>query len=375
MLPTKTTPSDDHQHPGDLLERVLVVAEGLADRRGGQPEEDEDQRERGDEQQARDQHAAPVGVVELGRLEAGHRREVAGHEGQHARGEERDEAGREGGEDADAAGIGVHRERSSASVKRRGEPAAVLARELTVGAELGEDRDHHLADQVATLWVVLGRKRVLEQFQGALVVPSSQAAKASARLAPGPLAVSVSRGEVRPRRETVDHEVARESGRTAPRVVLRLIALEQEPPELRGRLGVSRVELERRAQRLLVALFGEPVGLRGDELDSATPRSRAGGIAPVNSGDDLAVLERLDGGDAADVEARGDRRVGVDVELGELDLAVALLDLGLERRAELATGAAPLGPEVDDDGQLARALDDVVHEGRFGNVLDHCGRG
>ena len=44
----------------------------------------------------------------------------------------------------------------------------------------------------------------------------------------------------------------------------------------------------------------------------------------------------------------------------------------LEHRRELAARAAPLGPEVDDDGQLVRALDDVALEGRVGGVEDHA---
>ena len=45
----------------------------------------------------------------------------------------------------------------------------------------------------------------------------------------------------------------------------------------------------------------------------------------------------------------------------------------LEHRLEQLAGAAPLGPEVDDDRQLARALDDVLFEGRVGDV--HGGHG
>ena len=43
-------------------------------------------------------------------------------------------------------------------------------------------------------------------------------------------------------------------------------------------------------------------------------------------------------------------RVGVDVDLGQLDLALARGDGALDHRPELAARAAPLGPEVDDDG-------------------------
>ena len=52
--------------------------------------------------------------------------------------------------------------------------------------------------------------------------------------------------------------------------------------------------------------------------------------------------------------------IGVDVDLRERDGSFARGDLLLEHRRQRATRAAPRGPEVDDDGQLARALDDVA---------------
>ena len=70
----------------------------------GEAEQDEDRREAGDEEQAGAEHAAPAGVVELGRGDAGHGREVAGDERQHAGGEEGDDSRREGGEDAHSSG-------------------------------------------------------------------------------------------------------------------------------------------------------------------------------------------------------------------------------------------------------------------------------
>ena len=80
-------------------------------------------------------------------------------------------------------------------------------------------------------------------------------------------------------------------------------------------------------------------------------------------GDDLAVAERLHRRDALDPERGRDARVGVGVDLGQRDLAVARGHGLLEHRRERAARAAPRGPEVDDDGQLARALDDVALEG------------
>ena len=107
---------------------------------------------------------------------------------------------------------------------------------------------------------------------------------------------------------------------------------------------------------------------------SSRKRSTAGaGCAPDELGDDLAVLERLHGRDALDPVARlRDARVGVRVELGQRDLPVARADGLLEHRRQRAARPAPGGPEVDDDGQLARALDDVALEGLVGDVVDHA---
>ena len=94
----------DDQHAGDLGQQVLVILQGRAEAGGGQPEGDEDRREAGDEEQARPQHPAPTGVVELGGGDPGDRRKVTGDERQDAGREERDDPRREGGEDADAGG-------------------------------------------------------------------------------------------------------------------------------------------------------------------------------------------------------------------------------------------------------------------------------
>ena len=90
--------------------------------------------------------------------------------------------------------------------------------------------------------------------------------------------------------------------------------------------------------------------------------------------DDLAVLERLDGRDRLDPEGLREARVGVGVDLDELDLAGALVDGLLDHGPERAARAAPLGPEVDDHGLLVRALDDVALEGLFSGVDGHAAR-
>ena len=75
--------------------------------------------------------------------------------------------------------------------------------------------------------------------------------------------------------------------------------------------------------------------------------------------DDDAVLEGLDGRDALDLERLCEPLIRLGVDLGELDRTTAAGDGGLERRGELLARPAPLGPEVDDDGNLVRGLDDL----------------
>src|SRR5581483_5591913 len=73
---------------------------------------------------------------------------------------------------------------------------------------------------------------------------------------------------------------------------------------------------------------------------------RGGRVGADEASDGVAVAEDGHGGDALDAVPGGERPFGVDVDLGELELAVALGDLGFDRRAEHAAGTAPGGPEV-----------------------------
>ena len=85
-------------------------------------------------------------------------------------------------------------------------------------------------------------------------------------------------------------------------------------------------------------------------------------------GGDRAVLEQLDRGDAADALGPGDGLVLVGVELHELDPAGVLGGELLEDRAEHAAGPAPRRPEVDQDGDGARAGHDVAGERGVGGL-------
>ena len=72
------------------VSRSWFSLQAIAEGGRREAEEDEDGRKRGDEQQAGPEHATPVGVLHLVDADAGHDREVAGHERQHAGGDERD---------------------------------------------------------------------------------------------------------------------------------------------------------------------------------------------------------------------------------------------------------------------------------------------
>ena len=71
--------------PGrDLVEEELVVLKRAADPRGAQAEQDEDRREARHEEQAGNEHAAPVRLLQVRRGDPGHCREIARDEGQNA---------------------------------------------------------------------------------------------------------------------------------------------------------------------------------------------------------------------------------------------------------------------------------------------------
>src|SRR5690606_9466548 len=65
----------------------------------------------------------------------------------------------------------------------------------------------------------------------------------------------------------------------------------------------------------------------------------------------------------------------VDIDLHQLHRAVHRGDHLLDGRAELLAGTAPGRPEVDDHRDLAGGLDDVLHEGGVGAVLDQVALG
>lgn len=81
-----------------------------------------------------------------------------------------------------------------------------------------------------------------------------------------------------------------------------------------------------------------------------------------------------DGRNALDAELLHQHLVRVDIDLGQQEAAVVLDGQALQQRAQLLARLAPLGPEVDDDGDLGGALEDVALETGFIDV-DHQGGG
>src|SRR5581483_4514164 len=149
--------------------------------------------------------------------------------------------------------------------------------------------------------------------------------------------------------------------------LLELAPLAQDAGQRNRGVGAAGIELERLAERRLVPLAGQLLGLRGYERVEEA-RHHGAGLGADELGDDAAVAEGLDRRDALDPVRLGEPGVGIDVELRELDRAVAAFDLALEHRSEDATRSAPRGPEVDHDRDLAGPLDDRRLESRLAYV-------
>src|SRR6185312_15137957 len=83
---------------------------------------------------------------------------------------------------------------------------------------------------------------------------------------------------------------------------------------------------------------------------------------------DLATLVQDDGGDAAYAELARRGRIGVDVELGDRELAFVGLGDFIEHRREHLARPAPFRPEIDQHGILR--LQYVLLERGVRNVFD-----
>src|SRR5918997_1483246 len=258
-----------------------------------------------------------------------------------------------------AAGHGAAR--PAALVQRRRELAARLAGQRVLDPELVEHADDRPPEVVAAVGVALPRDRGGQPVQAALeIAPVPRRGRGSQVLV---VFQAQSRGQ------PLGGERAGHAGQHRQRLVA-LAAAGQHARERDGRVGTAGLELQRAAEVLLGPGLDQRVGLgrqqRVEEALDVGGRLRAHELRH-----DPAVLERLDGRDALDAEGSGHARVGVRVDLGQRDLALAGGDRLLEHGGQHPAGAAPGGPEVDDDGQLARSRDDVALEGLVCGVEDH----
>ena len=222
-------------------------------------------------------------VLDLVDADPGDHREVAGDQRQHAGGDERDQAGGEGDRDVGSVDRvhGSAGRRPAGSVQRRGQATPVLAGELVIGAELGEDADHRLADQVAALGVVGLGDQLLQRLERGLEVarvPGGERRRAGAGRAPR----RRWRGSAAPGPRGPGRESLPGAARAAP----------APPLSRRGRAGSGpgrpprRCARDRaRAPRAATPRRRRPASSSAGDGTSASRKLSicAGGIAPVNS--------------------------------------------------------------------------------------------
>jgi len=239
-------------------------------------------------------------------------------------------------------------------------------------AELVEHADHDTAYVVAGS--VRVRDRVEEQIEGTLVLARVERGECITQIGDGRLCGN-RRGslEADARSQTVRREAAGHAGQHRERLVGLAPAL-QDPSQGHRRIGAGRLEFVGPTQRLLVAARNQVVRLGGDQrLEELLDGRRGLGTDKLRH--DPTLTERLDGRDALDPERPSQTRIGVDVDLDQLDLARTGVRGTLEQRPELPTGAAPAGPEVDHHREGVRPVEDCRLEIRLGDVHDSDGSG
>ena len=237
--------------------------------------------------------------------------------------------------------------RDACSAQRRGEPSAPLGGAGIVGTEDVQKVDVGLADLVVRL------HRAQEFGQAAFDVVDRLGADQRRQVA--------GLGGLRDAGDQDECLVA----------VAGVIAFDQEGGEGDDGLRVVGLGLERRPQGGLVADRQQAFEFRrllrrqeaGDEVahEGLALCSREGVGGP-------SVDDGVDGGDGLGLEGLGDSGVLVNIHLGEDDPAPGLADDLLEDWPQLGAGPAPGCPEVDYDGHLCRAVEDLGLEGGVGDI-------
>lgn len=231
-----------------------------------------------------------------------------------------------------------------------------------IDAEFVEHSDHDAPDVIAGS-VGIGKRRD-QSVQTSLGVTVIQGLE-------GCLELGLARAvlEADPGREAVGSETAGDAIEHGQCRVAVTAGVE-DASQRHSRVSARRFELNGPAQGRFVTGGHEPVGFGGHELvEEAFDGNRR--LDADELRDDIAIAERLDGRDALNPVATGEILVGVDIDLGELDLTRTGRDGLLKSRSELPAGSAPLGPEVDHHRDDGRAVKDRDLEVRFGYVDHH----
>ena len=202
-------------------------------------------------------------------------------------------------------------------VQSRRQAAAMLARQRVVGAELGEDRDHHAAEQVLALGVLLGGEDTLQLPSACSASPRPRPRtppEARPRSAPfcgwessaRAASPSATKSCGNARQQLAAHPSGSpRPSRMRPRPIAAGAWRGSSSSALRSDSSSSDESASRSASEGTIRLRKASILRRRDGADEL--------------GDHLAVLERLDGGDALDLELLRDRWIRVGVELDELD--------------------------------------------------------
>ena len=243
----------------------------------------------------------------------------------------------------------------------RCQPPARVARERMLDPERVQDADDHLAQIV--LAIARRGEEVEQQVHGALGLVVVERLEPRRRRRCGSALQRDPRGQPVGRERTRD---VLEQHSRAPALSPRRCSRPASFTAASGRPGWSS---SARRSESSSSPRGELVGLGGDErveeLGDLRRRQRAGELV-----DDVPVLERLDRRDALDLEAGRDAGLASVSTLASTTLPSRAAASCSSNGRQRPTGPTPVGPEVDDDRKVARAIDDLLLEVGLGDI-DH----
>ena len=134
-----------------------------------------------------------------------------------------------------------------------------------------------------------------------------------------------------------------------------VVALDQQRSQCTDNHRVLRFKLDRLAEGGLVTCLDKEIDGAWLLAHHQPQDERTDGIFSLCSdkvADHLTVTNAVDGRNRLHLETLGDSRVGIDIHLGQLDLASGFGNHLLDDRGQGAAWATPLSPEVDHHGHL-----------------------